>query len=161
MRILCCLDGTNIEQVSNAVSSLVCADTLTIVLLYVIDTEPHKEMERQRERFFRPHELTTPRREQIRHAEQEATREILEEGKRYLPGAETMQREGRPEREIVNYAAEWNADLIVICPRSPRTGGPPLGPKSVGHVARFVLDHAPCPVLLVRPLSRDHFPLQR
>jgi arsenical pump membrane protein len=37
----------------------------------------------------------------------------------------------------------------------------PIGPKSVGHVARFVLDHAPCPVLLVHPLSRDHFPLQR
>jgi hypothetical protein len=30
---------------------------------------------------------------------------------------------------------------------------PHLGPKSIGHVARFVLDHAPCPVLLVRPLS--------
>jgi Arsenical pump membrane protein len=28
--------------------------------------------------------------------------------------------------------------------------GPPSGPKSVGHVARFVLDHAPCAVLLVR-----------
>jgi len=36
------------------------------------------------------------------------------------------------------------------CPRSPTFGGPTLGPKSVGHVARFVLDHAPCPVLLLR-----------
>ena len=65
-------------------------------------------------------------------------------------GAEKLQRQGRPEREIVNCAAEWNADLIVICPRSPLSGSPPIGPKSVGHVARFVLDHAPCPVLLVR-----------
>jgi hypothetical protein len=33
-------------------------------------------------------------------------------------------------------------------------------PKSVGHTARFVLDHAPCPVLLVRPLNRSQFPRQ-
>ena len=29
-----------------------------------------------------------------------------------------------------------------------------IGPKSVGHVARFVLDHAPCPVLLARLASK-------
>jgi len=45
---------------------------------------------------------------------------------------------------------KWKADLIVNCPRSPVFGGLALGPKSVGHVARFVLDHAPCPVLLIR-----------
>jgi nucleotide-binding universal stress UspA family protein len=79
-----------------------------------------------------------------------AAQDILQEGARYLPGAEMLHREGRPEREIVQCALEWNADLVVICPRSPGLGGPPLGPRSVGHVARFVLDHAPCPVLLVR-----------
>jgi nucleotide-binding universal stress UspA family protein len=161
MRILCCLDGTNSEQMNNAVSSLLLADAATIGLIYVIDTRPHREMERQRERFLRPHEFAAPRREQVQQAEQEAARDILEEGVRYFQGASAVQREGRPEREIINYAAQWNADLIVICSCSPRTGGPPLGPKSVGHVARFVLDHAPCPVLLVRPLTRDRFPLER
>ena len=84
-------------------------------------------------------------------AEAAAAQDILQEGLRYVPQAETLSREGRPEREIIQCASEWNADLIVICSRSPAFGGPALGPKSVGHVARFVLDHAPCPVLLVRP----------
>ena len=161
MRILCCLDGTNVEQVSKAVSTFLHNGELTLGLLYVIDTGPHKEMERKRERLLRPHDLPLARREQMRQAEQASAQDILEEGARSLPGAEKLQRQGRPEREIVNCTAEWNADLIVICPRSSLSGGPAIGPKSVGHVARFVLDHAPCPVLFVRHLAREHFPIPR
>jgi nucleotide-binding universal stress UspA family protein len=161
MRVLCCLDGTNVEQVSKAVSTMLRAETLTIGVLYVTDTGPQEEMQRHRERFLRPLHPPLPRREQMRQAEEASAQEILEEGRRYLVGAETLQRTGRPEREIVNSAADWHADVIVICSRSPRDGGPSLGPKSVGHVARFVLDHAPCPVLLVRPLSGNTFPIPR
>ena len=150
MRVLCCLDGTNIEHISSAVSRLLHADSLTLGLLYVIDTGPHGEMERQRERFLRRPELAPARRDQMRQAEEASARDILQEGGRSLPGAEQLQRQGRPEGEIVQCAAAWAADLVVICSRSPQSVGPPLGPKSVGHVARFVLDHAPCPVLLVR-----------
>ena len=161
MRVLCCVDGTNIEQVSKAISTLLCAETITIGVLYVTDTGPQEELGRHRERFLRPPQPPLPRREQMRQAEEASAQEILEEGKHYLVGAETLRRVGRPEREIVNGAAEWHADVIVICSRSPQGGGPQLGPKSVGHVARFVLDHAPCPVLLVRPLSSAGFPMPR
>ena len=85
-----------------------------------------------------------------KYAEAGAAQDILQEGLRYLPLAETLSLEGRPEQEIIQCASEWQADLIVICPRTPAFGGPVLGPKSVGHVARFVLDRAPCPVLLLR-----------
>jgi nucleotide-binding universal stress UspA family protein len=94
-------------------------------------------------------------------AEQGSAQEILEEGRRFLMDAETLQREGRPEREIVNAAAEWAADLVLICSRAQYREKHEIGPKSVGHVARFVLDHAPCPVLLVRPMNRDKFPIKR
>lgn len=150
MRVLCCLDGTNIEQISKAVGAMLQPDARTIGLLYVIDSSPHGEMERQRERFLRPPHPPMARREQMRQAEEASAQDILEEGTRYLPGAEQLQREGRPEREIVQCTTDWSADLIVICPHSPKNPRPPLGPKSVGHVARFVLDHAPCAVLLVR-----------
>ncbi len=161
MRVLCCIDGTNVEQVSKAVSTLLCAETRTIGVLYVTDTGPQEEMERHRERLLRPPRPPLPRREQMRQAEEASAQEILEEGSRYLGGAEMLRRTGRPEREIVQAAVEWKADVLVICSRSPQGGGPPLGPKSVGHVARFVLDHAPCPVLLVRPLSGNTFPMPR
>ena len=161
MRVLCCLDGTNIEQISKATMALLTAQPLTLGLLYVIDAGPRAEIERTRERFLRPSGPLSPRRDQMQQAEEASAQDILNEGLRYLPHAEILQRQGRPEREIVNCAAEWNADLVVICPRAEYGGKPAIGPKSVGHVARFVLDHAPCPVLLLRPLAREQFPIAR
>lgn len=52
-------------------------------------------------------------------------------------------RRGSPEREVVRAAAEH--DLLVLA----RGGERRLGPKSFGHEARFVVDHAPCQVLVV------------
>jgi nucleotide-binding universal stress UspA family protein len=78
-----------------------------------------------------------------------------------VKNAETLLRQGRPELEIVNAASEWRADVILICARTEYGEPPYIGPRSVGHVARFVLDHAPCPVLLVRPLAREQFPIER
>jgi nucleotide-binding universal stress UspA family protein len=150
MRLLCCLDGSNIERISHAVTSFLPSQGLIVGLLYVTDTGPHDDIGLQRERFLRPHKPGPHRQEQMRQADESSAQDILEEGRRYFPGADSIRREGRPEREIVNFAAEWNAELIVICPRSPQSGGPTPGPKSIGHVARFVLDHAPCAVLLVR-----------
>lgn len=161
MRVLCCLDGTNIEQMQMAIRNIINNDTLTVGFLYVIDSGPRKEVERQTGPLLRHARPDSHRYEEMRRADMAASQEILAEGRNLFPNAEAVQREGRPEREIVNYAAEWNANVIVICPRSPQRGGPTIGPKSVGHVARFVLDHAPCPVLLVRPTTREGFPLAR
>jgi nucleotide-binding universal stress UspA family protein len=60
--------------------------------------------------------------------------------------------QGRPEQEIVVAAKRLNADALVLCAR-PRSGPAEPGPRSVGHVARFVLDHSPVPVLLIRRSS--------
>ena len=56
------------------------------------------------------------------------------------------QRAGRPEREVV--AAADGAELLIIARDGDLTH---LGPKSLGPVSRFVVDHAPCPVLVVWP----------
>ncbi|MFL6119561.1 universal stress protein, partial [Actinophytocola sp.] len=55
-------------------------------------------------------------------------------------------RHGRVEREVV--AAAEDADVLVVARDGDRTR---LGPKSLGPAGRFVVDHAPCPVLLVWP----------
>lgn len=55
-------------------------------------------------------------------------------------------RQGRPEREVVE-ACE-RADLLVLARDGDRRR---LGPKSLGPHTRFVVDHAPCQVLLVWP----------
>ena len=70
---------------------------------------------------------------------------------RGLPGATitTELRRGEPEHEIIAAARAFTAGLIVLAAR-PRSGPTDPGPRSLGHVARFVVDHAPAPVLLVR-----------
>ncbi|MFJ8082821.1 universal stress protein [Streptomyces sp. NPDC096205] len=57
-----------------------------------------------------------------------------------------IERTGRVEREVVT-AAE-GADLLILARDGDRTH---LGPHSLGPAGRFVVDHAPCPVLLVWP----------
>jgi len=57
---------------------------------------------------------------------------------------------GRPEQLVVASAEQLACQLVVIRASEAGTGTPRLGPASVGHTARFVLDHAPCDVLLVR-----------
>jgi nucleotide-binding universal stress UspA family protein len=161
MRVLCCLDGTNAEWLGNAVSALLSTQTMTIGLVYVVDTEPRKDIERVREHHHWPIHPPETREEEMRQAEEGSANDVLNEGLQYFSGAELLERHGRPEREIVNLAAEWQADLIIICPHASYANRPLLGPKSVRHVARFVLDHAPCPVLLLRPPARDQFPIER
>jgi nucleotide-binding universal stress UspA family protein len=53
---------------------------------------------------------------------------------------------GRPEHEVVTAAAD--ADLLIVARDGDQSR---LGPKSLGKEVRFVVDHAPCPVLLIWP----------
>jgi nucleotide-binding universal stress UspA family protein len=57
-----------------------------------------------------------------------------------------LERRGRPEREVVSEAD--GAGLLILARDGDRSR---LGPRSLGKAARFVVDHAPCPVLLVWP----------
>jgi nucleotide-binding universal stress UspA family protein len=161
MRVLYCLDGTNAVQIGQARAILSTNEPQISGILFVIDSGPREDMGRARERFLRRPTSPPVREEEMRRTERATAEDILDEGLRLLPNAEVFQRQGRPELEIVNAAAEWRADILIICPRAQYGGKPTLGPKSVGHVARFVLDHAPCPVLLVRPDAREQFPLSR
>jgi nucleotide-binding universal stress UspA family protein len=55
-----------------------------------------------------------------------------------------LQRLGRPEHEVVT--AAHGAVLLVVARE-----GAAAGPRSLGKAARFVVDHATCPVLLIWP----------
>jgi nucleotide-binding universal stress UspA family protein len=59
---------------------------------------------------------------------------------------EKLEIHGHAERAVV--AASARADLLVMARDGDRSR---LGPKSLGKAARFVVDHAACPVLLVWP----------
>ncbi len=78
-----------------------------------------------------------------------AAAELLEAARLRLGApAELVVRTGRVEREVV--AACAGADLLVCARDGDRSR---LGPHSLGHHTRFVVDHAPCAVLLIWPAA--------
>lgn len=84
----------------------------------------------------------------IQAAGELAAAELLDaaEGRLGHPTAK-LQRQGRVERLVIEAAAD-GAELLVCA----RDGGRSrLGPHSLGPATRFVVDHAPCAVLLVWP----------
>lgn len=58
----------------------------------------------------------------------------------------SRQRTGNPEREVI--AAADGTGLLILARDGDQAR---LGPKTLGRTSRFILDHAPCPVLLVWP----------
>jgi nucleotide-binding universal stress UspA family protein len=87
-----------------------------------------------------------PHERSLRAVSDEEARRLLDAA-RTLWGrdCETVARRGRVEREVV--AACADADLLVLA----RGGDLRLGPPSLGRHTRFVVDHAPCTVVLVWP----------
>lgn len=165
MRALLCLDGSNTERLAQWTFQSLKMLEWQLVLLHVIDSGPGQELERLRQRFIGMGERGARLLAEMMQAEQEQGNELLATAQAMLtkqwpgsaPGSDHIEGvtlRGKPEHEIVRTAGAMSIDLILLCARralQPGQPAPPPGPKSVGHTARFVLDHAPCPVLLLRP----------
>ena len=81
----------------------------------------------------------------LREISDEAAEQLLAEAReRFGRDARAERRRGRVEREVV--AAAEGMDVLVLARDGDRTR---LGPHSLGPPAHFVVDHAPCRVLLV------------
>lgn len=89
-----------------------------------------------------PHE-TTP----LDHIVQQAAADLLAQSAAMLGRpCEAEVRHGRTEREVV--AAAETTDLLIVARDGDLSR---LGPHSLGRHTRFVIDHAPCSVLLLWP----------
>ena len=85
----------------------------------------------------------------VEAAARQAAADLLDAARRRLGcQADLVVGAGRVEREVVSACA--GADLLV-CVRDGDHSR--LGPHSLGHHTRFVVDHAPCAVLLLWPTT--------
>ena len=141
-------EGTWEAAVDAAASALGAATSDTqAVLLYVVDSQVsealHGAFGGLLGRGTRDRDPGTV----VEITAREAASELLLDAQHRLGRpADPVVRVGLVEREVV--AACEGADLLV-CARDGDHSR--LGPHSLGHHTRFVVDHAPCAVLLIWP----------
>jgi nucleotide-binding universal stress UspA family protein len=163
LRLLVAISGAEDPALAGFVGRVVASGdgAIELTLLHVVDDDARAlagGFPMRRTPWPAPSKGATERR--LEQADEAGATALLESWRvRFAgvlpPGAkiDPVVRSGRPEREIVAAAIELHVDSIVVCAR-PGPGAAEPGPRSVGHVARFLLDHSPVPVLLVRGLLR-------
>lgn len=118
-----------------------------ITLLHVASTEPETVARAARHGLLGRHPPPPPPRQALHAISEQAARQLLDDARARLGRvAQLCARRGRIEREVV--AAAEAADILVLARDGDRAY---LGPRSLGAAVRFVVDHAPCRVLLVWP----------
>jgi nucleotide-binding universal stress UspA family protein len=153
MAILCAIGLRRGPELAQRLAQLM-PPPQELLLVYVIDVGPRQSWE-QRTRPFRPGPRGHPERQaHMAEAETRSGEDILVEARvaalQMGFTATVRLARGNPERMLAQLAQETDATLLVVFAREAPEGRPLIGPPSVGHTARFVLDHAPCPVLLLR-----------
>lgn len=118
-----------------------------ITLLHVASTEPETVARAARRGLLGRHAPPPPAPQELRTISEQAAHQLLTEAQARLGRPATLQaRRGRVEREVVT-AAE-GIDILILARDGDRER---LGPRSLGPATRFVIDHAPCRVLLIWP----------
>jgi nucleotide-binding universal stress UspA family protein len=152
-RVLLCADGPSAGRLLDAALPLVAAPARWSAV-HVIDTRRRADLAVLRHGLpgtgpVPPHLLAAIDEAGRDNAERVMAGVAAALRDRGLRAGAAEVRVGEPGRELCAAAARWSIDLVVLFASRRPIPGP--GPRSVGHTARFVLDHAPCPVLLVRP----------
>ena len=160
MRVLVAISGTEdpafVADVAGVTDSR--GRPVEVTLVHVVDPETRAALGRGASIRSAPWPSrtsgATDRR--LEAADEEAAAALLETWReRFAAGLAadvtllSLVRHGRPEREIIEAARSIGADVLIVSAR-PHMGPDEAGPHSLGHVARFVTDHSPIPVLIAR-----------
>jgi nucleotide-binding universal stress UspA family protein len=118
-----------------------------VTLLHVASTEPETLARAARRGLLGRHQPPTAAPEPLQAISEQAASELLADAQAQLGRPATLlARRGRVEHEVV--AAAEPMDILIVARDGDRQR---LGPRSLGPTARFVVDHAPCGVLLIWP----------
>lgn len=178
MRVALCLSGLETADFTRrALQRLPAA--VEFYLLYVIDTRPEEELNFVRRSHLFGSRTGSRHQHDLRTADQDLGSRILAEAAELIERDPSGQHQiavqlilqGRPEREIISYLDRNPVDLVVIGtrfqgdlqppspPPPPKPGPEPLpplearpgrGPHSIPPIARFIIDHALCDILILK-----------
>jgi len=118
-----------------------------ITLLHVASTEPETVAFAAGRGLLGRHPRQDTKPESLPAISEQAANELLADAQTRLGRPATLQAlRGRVKHQVV--AAAESMDILVLARDGDRER---LGPRSLGPAARFVVDHAPCRVLLIWP----------
>jgi nucleotide-binding universal stress UspA family protein len=143
MKVLLAIDEEPCsEQAVNEVGKRTWAEGTTIRVLHVVGkfVPPAQELW-----YDAGGDLDRARRE-IKDRSSELTERVSRWLRDQGLNTEALVRDGEPGPTIVADAKEWTADLIIVGSHG-YTG---LRRMLAGSVSQYVVDHAPCPVEIVR-----------
>ncbi|MCI0584083.1 MAG: universal stress protein [Chloroflexi bacterium] len=149
MRVLFATDGSrSADRARDLLSRLPWPDATEVNVVCAL--EPRGELFAAPWMSPSPPEIDSVEAELLRHADvtlDDAERTLARPGRRI----ERLILRGRPASAIVEEALAWKADLVVLGNR----GHGPIASMVLGSVSAEVVDHAPCPVLVVRDGAVD------
>jgi nucleotide-binding universal stress UspA family protein len=151
-KVLLCVDGAPAESLLKAALPVVHPDAVWVPT-HIVDARARRDLGLLRGGIIGAGPLSRGQLQAIDTATAEHTRNVIESTQATLRtlglNSEPPQtRVGEPGREICAVAQAVQAGLVVLFASLRRPTH--AGPGSIGHTARFVLDHSPCPVLLLR-----------
>jgi nucleotide-binding universal stress UspA family protein len=151
MRALVLIDGLHTAEMLDSLARLMNLREAELLLVYVQGPGQRAGLDLMRRRPG-GHQLPPHRERELADAEREGAASALAEAearaRQVAPSVESVQLRGEPGRAVLDLAVQRRVDLIAV-----RAGGRDhvsAGPRSLGPIARFVADHSPCAVLLLR-----------
>lgn len=153
MLVLCAIGNRGGPEIVERVAERLSPE-FELLLLHVVDTGPRHDLKHLIQGLRHGSTPEHVRKGELTAAEESTGTASLTEAEESARTAGLRARallvRGRPEEIILKVANDEAVSLICISAREGAEGHPHIGPASVGHTARFVLDHAPCDVLLLR-----------
>ena len=150
MRILVLVDGFDTERMIQSIERQVQLRDAEVFLLFVRGPAHRAGLEVAPRRPG-GHRLPADRERAFAEAELEEGWQALAEAEQLASqgGAKVQSRqlEGEPGHVVCDLAQTESVDLVVL--RGASRGQPPEGHAHLGPTARYVVDHSPCPVLLL------------
>jgi nucleotide-binding universal stress UspA family protein len=166
---LICVDPARVESTLDAAAATI-TPTFAWLILHVVDARPVEEWSEMAGRLAGRGPARDRAAARIRESTELEAGDVRTAIDAWLTAngrsAEVLLTTGHPEREIIGVALARGVDLIVLGagdgahrprphkqPKPPPDHPPPHPygpPRPLGPVARFVVDHAPIDVLLLR-----------
>lgn len=157
MKVLCMLGIRDAYALVERVITLMQSEITELLLVYTIDTDLREDLQFLPGGWGRQRKPRPRRTEELIAAEEHAAQMSLQRGAEaaLTHGFTSDQLDkrvltGRPDHEVVDLALQEHCDLVVLRASDEVVVRALVGPDSVGPTARFILDHAPCDVLLIR-----------